>query len=322
MTTVDAGGGRRSRILEDVRWGMSQDQKQLPSKYFYDMTGSELFEAITQLPEYYLTRTETELIQRTVVKWVEELGPASLVELGAGSARKTRILLDAMEIGGKVGTYAPVDIAGGFLRDAAAALGRDYPSLTIELQIKDITTELDFAEDLPRSVLFALLGSTLGNFHGDVAVALLRNVHAAMRTEDRFILGADLRPGPRKSRQRLEAAYNDDQGTTAEFNLNILRVINREAGTDFDLSGFEHRAYYDEDEGRIEMHLVAKTAQVVHVPGMGPVDMAEGESIRTELSCKYDRPGLTALFRSAGLDVCQWCEDQDGLYTVVLASPV
>ena len=322
MTKVDVRGERRSRILDDVRWGMSQDQKQFPSKYFYDTTGSELFEAITELPEYYLTRTETELLQRTVAKWVEELGPASLVELGAGSARKTRILLDAMEIGGKAGTYAPVDIAGGFLRDAAAALGRDYPSLTIELQIKDITTELDFVEDLPRSVLFALLGSTLGNFHGDVAVALLRNVRAAMRGEDRFILGADLRPGPRKSRQRLEAAYNDDQGTTAEFNLNILRVINREAGTDFDLSCFEHRAYYDEDKGRIEMHLVAKTAQVVEIPGMGPVHMAEGEPIRTELSCKYDRPGLTALFRSAGLEVCQWCEDQEGLYTVVLASPV
>jgi len=322
MTTVDAGGGRRSRILDDVRWGMSQSQKQLPSKYFYDTTGSELFEAITELPEYYLTRTETGLLQRTVAKWVEELAPASLVELGAGSATKTRIVLDAMRIGGEAGTYAPVDIAGGFLRDAAAALARDYPSLPIELQIKDITTELDFADDLPRSVLFALLGSTLGNFDGDLAVALLRNVRRAMRAEDRFLLGVDLRPGPRKSRQQLEAAYNDDQGTTAEFNLNILRVINREVGTDFDLSGFEHRAFYDEDEGRIEMHLVAKTAQVVEVPGIGPVHMDEAESIRTELSCKYDRSGLTALLRSAGLDVYRWCEDQEGRYAVVLASPV
>ncbi len=322
MTKIDVGERTRSQVLEDVLWGMSQSQKQLPSKYFYDTRGSELFEAITELPEYYLTRTETGLLRHAVAGWVEDLRPASLVELGAGSAKKTRLLLDAMAVRGEVGTYAPVDIAEGFLRDAAESLGADYPWLTIELQIKDITTELDFAKVLPGKVLFALLGSTLGNFDGDSAIDLLRNVRSAMQAEDRFLLGADLRPGPGKSVQRLEAAYNDAQGITAEFNLNILRVINREVGTDFDLDGFAHRAFFDEDAGRIEMHLVAKTGQVVAIPEMGPVQIDEGESIRTELSCKYARSGLTALLRSAGLDVHEWREDQEGFYAVVLAAPV
>ena len=322
MTKVDVEESLRSQVLEDVRWGLAQSQKQLPSKYFYDTRGSELFEAITGLPEYYLTRTETGLLQHAVAGWVEDFSPASLVELGAGSAKKTRLLLDAMAVRGEVGTYAPVDIAGGFLRDATESLGADYPWLTIELQIKDITTELDFAKALPRKVLFALLGSTLGNFDGDFAIDLLKNVRSAMQAEDRFLLGADLRPGPGKSVRRLEAAYNDDQGITAEFNLNILRVINREVGTDFDLGGFAHRAFFDEDEGRIEMHLVAKTGQVVAIPEMGPVQIDEGESIRTELSCKYARSGLTALLRSAGLDVYEWREDQEGFYAVVLAAPV
>ena len=317
-------------MLEEIRWGLSQPQKQLPSKYFYDTRGSELFEAITELPEYYPTRTETGLLKTPVSGWVAEMAPASLVELGAGSARKTRILLAAMVPGIPEGvhkstyerTYATVDVAGDFLLATAELLRVEDPSLDIRPQVRDITWDLDFVDDLPGPVLIALLGSTIGNFVGKPARELLSNVRSAMGESDLFLLGADLRPGEGKTIERLEAAYNDTQGVTAEFNLNMLRALNRDAGMNFDLAAFRHRAFYDEEEGRIEMHLVAESAQEVHVPGAGVVHIGAGESIRTELSCKYDRPLLTRLLESARLEIVRWCTDEDGLYAMALVSPV
>ncbi len=321
-------------MLEEIRWGLSRPQKQLPSKYFYDTRGSELFEAITELPEYYPTRTETSLLNTPVAGWVTEMAPASLVELGAGSARKTRILLAAMGHGISERTYqrsnqrtyqrtyAPVDVAGDFLRATAESLRVEDPSLDVRPQVRDITWDLDFVDELPAPVLFALLGSTIGNFAGEAAGELLSNVRSAMGENDLFLVGADLRPGSGKSIERLEAAYNDTQGVTADFNLNMLRALNRDAGTDFDLTAFRHRAFYDEGEGRIEMHLVAETDQEVQVPGGGVVQIGEGESIRTELSCKYDRSMLTGLFEAASLDMVKWCTDEDGLYAMALVSPI
>ena len=309
-------------MLEEIRWGLSQTQKQLPSKFFYDTRGSELFEAITELPEYYPTRTETGLLRTPVSGWVTEMAPASLVELGAGSARKTRILLTAMAGESVKRTYAPVDVAGEFLGATADSLRVEDPSLDVRPQVMDITETLDFVGDLPGPVLFALLGGTMGNFVGDAARRLLTNVRSAMGREDLFLVGADLRPGEGKSIERLEAAYNDAQGVTAEFNLNMLRALNRDAGTNFDLSAFRHRALYNEREGRIEMYLVAETAQEVHVPGADVVHIRAGESIRTELSCKYDRPLLTRLLESACLKIVRWCTDEDGLYAMALVSPV
>lgn len=309
-------------MLEEIRWGLSQPQKQLPSKYFYDTRGSELFEAITELPEYYPTRTETCLLKEPVSGWVTEMAPASLVELGAGSARKTRILLAAMVNGTSERTYAPVDVAGDFLRAASESLRVEDPSLDVRPQVMDITKYLDFVDDLRGPVLFALLGSTIGNFAGDAADGLLCNVRSAMRENDLFLLGADLRPGDGKSIERLEAAYNDRQGVTAEFNVNMLRALNREAGTNFDLAAFRHRAFYNEGEGRIEMHLVAETVQRVKIPGGGVVRIGAGESIRTELSCKYDRPVLTRMLESAGLEIMRWCTDEDEFYSVALISAV
>jgi len=317
-------------MLEEIRWGLSRPQKELPSKYFYDTRGSELFEAITELPEYYPTRTETSLLKTPVAGWVTEMAPASLVELGAGSARKTRILLAAMGHGisertrqpTRKRTYAPVDVAGDFLRAAAESLKVEDPSLDVRPQVRDITWDLDFVNELPAPILFALLGSTIGNFAGEAAGELLSNVRSAMGENDLFLVGADLRPGPGKSIERLEAAYNDAQGVTADFNLNMLRALNRDAGTDFDLTAFRHRAFYDEGEGRIEMHLVAETDQEVQVPGAAVVQIGEGESIRTELSCKYDRSVLTGLFEGASLGVVKWCTDEDGLYAMALVSPI
>ena len=309
-------------MLEDVRWGLSQPQKQLPSKYFYDTRGSELFEAITELPEYYPTRTETGLLKTPVSGWVTEMAPASLVELGAGSARKTRILLAAMAHETPERTYAPVDVAGDFLRATAESLRVEDPSLDVRLQIRDITRGLDFVGDLPGPVLFALLGSTIGNFVGEEANKLLANVRSAMGESDLFLLGADLRPSEGKSIERLEAAYNDGQGVTAEFNLNMLRALNRDAGTNFDLAAFRHKAFYNERAGRIEMHLVAENAQEVQIPGGGVLQIGAGESIRTELSCKYDRQILTRMLDLARLGIVRWCTDEDGLYAMALVSPV
>jgi len=309
-------------MLEEVQWGLSQPQKQLSSKFFYDTRGSELFESITELPEYYPTRTEAGLLQTPVSDWVTEMEPASLVELGAGSARKTRILLAAMAHRIPERTYAPVDVAGDFLRASAETLKMEDPSLDIRPAIRDITWDLNFVDELSGPVLFALLGSTIGNFVGEAAGGLLSNVRSAMAEGDRFLLGADLRPGEGKSIKHLEAAYNDAQGVTAEFNVNMLRALNRDVGTNFDPAAFRHRALYNQSEGRIEMHLVAEVAQEVRIPGDGVVRIGAGESIRTELSCKYDRPVLTRMLALARLEITRWCTDEDGLYSMALASPV
>ena len=309
-------------MLDEIQWGLNRPQKQLPSKFFYDTRGSELFESITELPEYYLTRTETGLLEAPVSGWATEMGPTSLVELGAGSARKTRILLAAMAHRTPERVYAPVDVAGDFLRETAETLRLEESSLDVRPQVRDITWDLDFVDDLPGPVLFALLGSTIGNFTGEAAEGLLSNVRSAMREGDLFLLGADLRPGEGKSIERLEAAYNDAQGITAEFNLNMLHALNRKAGTNFDVASFRHRALYNEREGRIEMHLVAEVAQEVEIPGGGMVRIGAGESIRTELSCKYDRPVLTQMFESARLEITRWCTDEEGLYSMALVSPV
>ena len=314
--------GARTRMLEDALWGLAQPQKQLSSKYFYDTRGSELFEAITELAEYYLTRSERSVLQGRVADWVADLAPMALVELGAGSAQKTRILLSAMVDAGPGRVYAPVDVAGEFLHATARALREDYPSLAIRPQVMDITTPLYFAQELSSPVLFALLGSTLGNFEPGADLDLLANVRSSMKEGDVFLMGADLRPGTGKSVERLEAAYNDAQGVTAQFNLNILANLNREIGTDFDLSAFRHHAFYSSELGRIEMHLVALSPQEVAVPGAASVRIAQGESIRTELSCKYDRPTVDGLFSGAGLAVERWCEDDSGMYAMVLGSPV
>ena len=219
-------------------------------------------------------------------------------------------------------TYAPVDVAGDFLRATAQSLRVEDPSLDVRPQVMDITKKLGFVGDLPTPVLFALLGSTLGNFAGEEGDKLLSNVRSAMGEHDLFLLGADLRPGERKSIKRLEEAYNDARGATAEFNLNMLRALNRDAGTNFDLTAFHHEARYNEAEGRIEMYLVSETAQEVIVPGAAVVRIGAGESIRTELSCKYDRAVLNRMFEAAQLEIVRWCTDEEGLYSMALVAPV
>ena len=293
-----------------------RQQKELPSRLFYDERGSELFERITRLPEYYLTRAEQELISERVPEWIAEQRPRSLIELGAGSATKTRMFLDAMRADDGGVTYVPVDISAEFLERTASALRREYPRLDVAPIAATFARSLELTSSIERPALITFLGSTIGNFNTLEAVGLLRRVRAAMRPGDRFILGVDLR----KDAAILEAAYNDDQGVTAEFNLNILRVINQRFGAEFDVRRFRHRAFYNGREHRVEMHLVSERPQSVRVPGVGLVGIREGETIRTEISCKYDRQSVVEMFDAGGLDLVEWGDGADGMFALSLAS--
>jgi L-histidine Nalpha-methyltransferase len=312
-----ASRGVNSRMLAEVAAGLSAPQKELPPKYFYDQRGSELFEEITRLPEYYPTRTERGLLQGWMPDLMAQLGTRTLIELGAGSAEKSRLILDAMRATGLAELYVPIDVSATFLSQTAAQLRREYPGLRVEPAVADIAEELNLPRRIPRPALFAFLGSTIGNFYPPAAIRLLARVRAAMAPGDRFLLGVDLR----KDIVRLEAAYNDSQGITAEFNRNMLRVLNRELGADFDPDAFAHRAFYDTAAHRIEMHLVASRDQLVTIPGLAPVVLARGESIRTEISSKYDRESVAALFEAAELRIEAWPTDPTTPFGLVVGAP-
>ena len=307
---------RASAMVAEVREGLSRRQKELPPKYFYDERGSELFEKITRLPEYYLTRAERELLEENARSLVDALRPRTLVELGAGSAAKTRILLNAMRDAGCGEVYVPMDVSEDFLAETARQLRAEYPSLRVIPAVADISTSLGLPERLPRPVLFAFLGSTIGNFDAPAARALLARVRQVMRPFDRLLLGADMR----KKRKIVEAAYNDTRGVTAAFNRNMLRVLNRELGADFDVPSFSHRAFYSPERHRIEMHLVSSREQVVHIPLVGEVHLQRGETIRTEISCKYDRPSVRRLLRASRLRLERWIADEN-VFALAVASP-
>lgn len=304
-------------MLAEVAAGLAAPQKELPPKYFYDRRGSELFEEITRLPEYYLTRAERSILEAWMPSLLPELGVHSLVELGAGSAAKTRVILEALRAAGGPGTYVPIDVSADFLDDTAQTLRHEFPGLAVQPVIGDIDRELVLPDRLPRPMLVAFLGSTIGNFDPAAALGLLLRVRHVMRPDDRFLLGVDLR----KDVAVLEAAYNDGAGVTAAFNRNVLHVLNRELGADFDVAAFEHRAVYDRELHRIEMYLVSTREQEVHLPGAGRFRLARGETIRTEISCKYDRASVAALFRAARFRIGAWRTDPEGRFALVLGVP-
>jgi L-histidine N-alpha-methyltransferase len=302
------------RMLAEVAAGLSAPQKELPPKYFYDHRGSELFEEITRLPEYYPTRTERALLESWMPTLIPQLGIRSLIELGAGSAEKSRIILSAMRSGGSGGFYVPIDVSSSFLNQTAIRLRRDYPGLTVEPRIADITEDFQPPAEIPHPALYAFLGGTIGNFYPPAAIRLLRRVRAAMGPTDRFLMGVDLR----KDVRRIEAAYNDAQGVTAAFNRNMLLVLNHELGSNFDPTTFDHLAFYEPVTHRIEMHLVSQQKQEVRIPGIGLVGFEAGESIRTEISCKHDRGSVAELFAAAGLRVETWRPDPEVLFALVV----
>jgi L-histidine N-alpha-methyltransferase len=307
------------RMLAEVAAGFSASQKELPPKYFYDHRGSELFEEITRLPEYYPTRTERALLETWMPALIPQLGTRTLIELGAGSAEKSRIILRAMRRqGGVPAVYVPIDVSASFLTVTAGRLRREFPGLSVEPVVADITEDFDPPRRVPHPALYAFLGGTIGNFYPPAAIRLLQRLRAAMEPSDRFLLGVDLR----KDVRRIEAAYNDAQGVTAEFNRNMLLVLNHELGSNFDPTTFDHLAFYEPSTHRIEMHLVSTLDQEVRVPGVGLVSFAAGESIRTEISCKYDRGSVAELFSAAGLSIEHWRPGPESLFALVVGSRV
>ena len=306
---------RRSRLAEDVREGLGSEAKSLPPKYFYDARGSKLFEAITRLPEYYPTRAERTILEARADDLVEELRPEALVEYGSGSSGKTRVLLEAMDREGLLRGYAPIDVSPEPVREASEALAERHPELRIEGLVADFERplELPFAH-LPRLILF--LGGTIGNLSRDDAVAFLARTADEMSAADGLLVGFDLV----KDRETLEAAYDDPARVTAEFNLNVLRVLNRELDAGFELEAFRHRAVWNEEQRRIEMHLVSEREQRVPIRALGmEVAFEEGESILTEISRKYTRESASDLLERAGLTLARWETDPEGLFALALA---
>jgi len=308
-------------MLREVVAGLTRTPKRISSKYHYDERGSQLFEEITRLEEYYPTRTERGLLEELMPAWVTADRPAALVELGAGNSEKSRIVLDAMVAAGSGESYVPVDVSHDFLHESAERLTEEYPGLRILPTVGDITSPVRLPAGLPAPTWIAFLGSTLGNFADEQAVGLLGRIARALRPDDRFLLGVDLRPGPHKSAERIALAYNDAAGVTSAFSLNVLSVLNAEVGSNFDPTGFRHRSVYVQERGRIETDLVSLRPQVVTFPDGTEISIAEGESIRTEISCKYDRPTIDRLFAEAGLVVERWAEDPLGYYALVLGRP-
>lgn len=304
-------------MLRDVRAGLAARQKELPPTYFYDATGSSLFDRITRAPEYYLTRAERALLEREAESLALAVDAASLAELGAGSSDKSRILIRALRVHGLCDTYVPVDVDATTLAGAAAGLRKEFPGLRVTPVVADLREGVRFPPAVPRPLLCAFLGSTIGNFSAAEARLLLSRLRGEIGEDGWLLLGADLV----KDVRILEQAYNDAEGLTAQFNLNVLAVLNRELGADFDPAMFEHRAFYDPHFRRIEMHLVSRVPQRVAIPMVGEVELAEGESIRTEISCKYDREALEEILAGSGFGIERWMEDADRSFALVLARP-
>jgi len=307
---------RRSRqqMVRDVREGLTKANKQLSPKYFYDERGSELFEEITQLPEYYLTRAERSLLEQRISEIVAVVRPCSLVELGAGSATKTRLILDEMRSSGCAECYVPIDVSREFLEATALQLQADYPDIRITPVVSDITEPFRLPP-LASPTLIAFLGSTIGNFPREPAIRLLSHVAGAMAPTDRFLLGADLIKDP----EIINRAYNDSKGVTAAFNLNILERLNRELGADFPVGDYDHKAFYSSEHHRVEMHLIARNSHKVVIPEIGEIQFRKGESIRTELSYKYDRATLEDILGASGLLMEKWMPASDGSFALALA---
>lgn len=305
-------GAARNSFRDDVRAGLAGRPKTLPAKYFYDARGSQLFDEITRLPEYYPTRTELRILEDNAAALGRAVPPgAALVEFGAGSARKVRILLSRMP---GLAAYVPVDVSGEFLNAEARALRADHPGLAVEPVVADFTA--DFALP-PRAAHRPLVGffpgSTIGNFEPHAARALLRRFGALLGPGSTLILGVDLV----KDDSTLNAAYDDAAGVTARFNLNLLVRINRELGGDIDLAAFAHRAFFNRELSRIEMHLVSRRPQTVTAAGRR-FHFAEGETIHTENSYKYTPDSFRDLAASAGWSTAATMTDAAALFAVLV----
>jgi L-histidine N-alpha-methyltransferase len=300
----------------DVEAGLRRTPKTLPPKWFYDARGSELFEEITRLPEYYPTRAEREILEREAAEIATTTRASTVVELGSGSSVKTRLLLDALDAAGTLRRYVCLDVSDSALADAADTLLADYPDLAVHAVVGDFERHLPLLPDHGDRRLFVFLGGTIGNFAPAERRAFLTAVRACMRPGDHLLLGTDLVKSP----SVLVPAYDDAAGVTAEFNKNVLRVINRELGADFDLRRFEHVAVWDSRHEWIEMRLRSLAEQEVSLPTLNLiVRFTAGEEMRTEISAKFRRPGVVRELDQAGLQMRSWWTDELGRFGLSLA---
>jgi len=309
--------GSLDSMAADVRAGLERTPKELPPKYFYDDRGSELFDRITEQPEYYPTRCERAILNRHAPAIVELTGARELVELGSGSASKTRALLYAMAGAGTLERYVPVDVSEAVVEPSAVELGRLFPGLRVHGLVGDFERHLSHLPDGERR-LFAFLGGTFGNHFPEQREMFLADLHELFGSQDFLLLGTDLRKDP----EVLEAAYNDAAGVTAEFNRNVLRNVNAALGGDFDAEAFEHQAVFEPDASRIEMRLVARGEQHVRIAAAGiEVHFADGEGMLTEISTKFTPEDLEVELHAAGLGLEALFTDEHGLFAVSLARP-
>jgi len=304
-------------LRADVRAGLTANPKTLPPKYFYDASGSKLFDEITRLPEYYLTRAETSILVERAPAIAGLSRCESLVELGSGTSAKTRLLLRALRDGGTLREFVPFDVDPAVLAEASDALGEEYPGLRIAPFVGDFERDLGAIPAGGRRTI-AFIGSTIGNLEPAARSAFLAQVGAALRPGDTFLLGIDLV----KDTGRLLEAYNDAAGVTAEFNRNVLLVVNREVDADFRVEEFEHVALWDAEHEWIEMRLRAAREQTVTIGDLGlAVRFAAGEELRTEISAKFRRAGIEAELAAAGLRTRAFWTDPAGDFGLLLAEP-
>jgi L-histidine N-alpha-methyltransferase len=317
---VHVGAASPRALPDDVLDGLTKPFKELPPKHLYDARGAELFDRICELPEYYPTRTERAILDQYAEAIVRRTAMSELVELGSGTAAKTRVLLDAMERAGTLWRYVPFDVAEQTVRDCATALADEYDGLSIHGIVGDFERHLaKIPPPVPgRPRVVAFLGGTIGNFPPGARRRFLRSLAGLLSPGDYLLLGTDLV----KDIDTLEAAYDDSAGVTAEFNRNVLHVLNRELDADFPTELFEHVAFFDTDHEWIEMRLRARRACRVTIGALDlEVDFARGEELRTEISAKFTRERVQADYAACGLELAEWFTDGDGLFALSLASP-
>ena len=303
-------------LRRDVRAGLTDTPKSLPPKWFYDSVGSDLFDQITRLPEYYPTRTEAQILRARSAEIAAASGADTLVELGSGTSEKTRMLLDALRDSGALRRFVPFDVDASVLNAAGSAIGREYPGIEIDAVCGDFEEHLGKIPSVGRR-LVVFLGSTIGNLTPGPRTDFLATLADTLQPGDSLLLGTDLV----KNTDRLVRAYDDSAGVTAQFNRNVLAVVNRELDADFDLDAFEHVAKWNAGEERIEMWLKASTAQQVRVGALDlTVDFATGEEMLTEVSCKFRPEGVEAELAAIPLRRTHWWTDAAGDFGLSLST--
>ncbi len=310
-------GALKQQMAEDVRVGLLSRPKVLPPKYFYDARGSELFDRITRLEEYYPTRREAQILGRRAQEIAALTEAQTLIEIGSGTSEKTRVLLQALSANATFRRFVPFDVDPAVLRGASRTIAAAFPNLEVEPVVGDFEHHLGLLPTGPRRLL-AFLGSTIGNLDRVQRTDFFAALRGCLGPGDAFLMGADLV----KPQARLVAAYDDALGVTAEFNKNVLSVINRELSADFDPDAFEHVVVWDADQEWIEMRLRSRRSQHVQVTDL-QLDVAfdEGEHLRTEISAKFRREGMTSELAAAGLSVTRWWTDPGEDFALLLAEP-